>query len=579
MHSTRLILRPLLAAMLAAAAAPVVAQSPYYNPANPSSETGKTSGHELFDTIGCPGQGILGTGCKGAPAPAAAPAKPAAAPAPVVEAKPAKPAEVQAAQTVAPKAESAKTAAVAPAGKQQSVLYVPTGMRETSGLMVERFLPDEIPAGHPFDYKLKVTNLTPASLKDVSVQDVCADNFVLKSSTPAAAQSNGNVLQWNLGELGANESREILVNGTLPAGQSAKSCVTAAYDIAACQAFNVVEPKLAVAVTAPESVSLCAPIPVRYEVSNPGTGTTRAAALTQNVPQGLTAKDAAQTEVAALGDLAPGATRVVETRFKAEKPGVYEFKPMASANPELKADAAATVKVTQPKLAVSKTGSNEVLLGRDVPYAISVSNTGDETARDLIIEETLPAGATLVSATDNVPADNGKLVWKLPELKAGETRQYNYVLGVKRVGDVSSETRVSAFCADAAAATAKTDVKGIPAVLLEVIDVTDPVEVGKGTTYVITATNQGSAKDINLRIRGIVEDSMKIVSSEGATEGAVSGNSVVFAPLPSLAAGDKAEWRVNIEAVKPADARFFVEMTSDIRTRPVQETEATTLFK
>lgn len=60
------------------------AEAPYYNPSNAASPTGKTVGHELYRTIGCPGQGLLGSPCK-VPAPApekVAAAEPVAAPAP-----------------------------------------------------------------------------------------------------------------------------------------------------------------------------------------------------------------------------------------------------------------------------------------------------------------------------------------------------------------------------------------------------------------------------------------------------------------------------------------------------------------
>jgi len=57
------------------------AEAPYYNPANTASQTGKTSGYELYKTIGCPGRGILDAPCVG-PAPVA-PTPPA--PRPVAE--------------------------------------------------------------------------------------------------------------------------------------------------------------------------------------------------------------------------------------------------------------------------------------------------------------------------------------------------------------------------------------------------------------------------------------------------------------------------------------------------------------
>lgn len=550
MRRTFITLSALSAALMCAGA--IQAAEPYYNPANPASPSGKTTGYELYPTIGCPGQGLLNGKCTTAP-----------------EAKP----------EVKPAAKPAPKAAVPVDPWLHSYLYVPTGVKETSGLMVERLVPREVVAGQPFEYLLRVTNLTPTGLKDVSVQDVCGDNFSLVSSTPTAAQTNGNHLQWDLGEMQGKETRDIVVRGSYPAGVAARSCVSAAYDLASCQAFNVVEPKLNLTVTAPAEVMRCEPIPVRYVVSNPGTGTSKEASLTGNTPDGLSSKDGTLMGVVALGDLAAGTSRTVDVLFAAKAPGMYEFKPVASASPELKAEAAVSTKVTQPVLEVTMSGRDEILLGRDVAYTIKVANTGDAVAKDVVVEEMLPAGASLASASDGGKAEAGMVVWRLDDLKPGEIKELNVALSVGNLGMVTSSTRATAYCADEASASAKTDVKGIPAVLLEVVDITDPVEVGKDTTYVITATNQGSATDVNLRIKAVLEDSMSLVSSEGATVGTATGNTVEFAPLPALTPGASATWKVTAKADKPADHRFFVEMTSDLRNRPVQETEATTLFK
>jgi len=96
-------------ASVAAAPAPAVARAraeqPYYNPANPASPSGFTAGYELYRTIGCPAKGLLDRPCD-VPAPAPAPV---AAPAPAPVAAPA-PAPV-AAPTPAPVAAPTPVAA------------------------------------------------------------------------------------------------------------------------------------------------------------------------------------------------------------------------------------------------------------------------------------------------------------------------------------------------------------------------------------------------------------------------------------------------------------------------------------
>ncbi|MHC4469223.1 MAG: hypothetical protein ACYSUZ_07715, partial [Planctomycetota bacterium] len=119
----------------------------------------------------------------------------------------------------------------------------------------------------------------------------------------------------------------------------------------------------------------------------------------------------------------------------------------------------------------------------------------------------------------------------------------------------------------------------ISAILLEVIDLSDPIEVGKDVTYVITATNQGSAPATNILIKALLEKSLEYVGNSGTTGGAVSGDTVSFDPLPALAPKDTATWKIVVKAVKEGDVRFGVTMNSDQLTRDVQETEATKFYE
>lgn len=82
----RISLRTLNIALLAVGcgglAMNAIAQSSYYDPTNIATPQGKTTGYELYKTIGCPGQGILDKGCaveepkKAAPVAKKAPACP-----------------------------------------------------------------------------------------------------------------------------------------------------------------------------------------------------------------------------------------------------------------------------------------------------------------------------------------------------------------------------------------------------------------------------------------------------------------------------------------------------------------------
>jgi outer membrane protein OmpA-like peptidoglycan-associated protein len=81
MRANRFLFTILGATLISAGAVTVHAQEGFYDPSNAASPTGKTIGHELFLTIGCPGRQLLDKPCT-APVVAAAPAPVAAAPEP-----------------------------------------------------------------------------------------------------------------------------------------------------------------------------------------------------------------------------------------------------------------------------------------------------------------------------------------------------------------------------------------------------------------------------------------------------------------------------------------------------------------
>ena len=111
------------------------------------------------------------------------------------------------------------------------------------------------------------------------------------------------------------------------------------------------------------------------------------------------------------------------------------------------------------------------------------------------------------------------------------------------------------------------------------VDLDDPVEVGGNVTYVITATNDGSAPDHNLRVVCQLEDKLNYVSSSGSSEASMMGRTISFTQVRTLAPKTKATWRIICKAVAPGGVRFKVTLTSDVLTRPVEETEATYLYE
>jgi uncharacterized repeat protein (TIGR01451 family) len=485
------------------------------------------------------------------------------------------------------KAAPAKAAPAPAPAKPQPVVKSACGLSSATGaypcsnctlVRLEKSMPAEVAMNTEFGYTIKVINPTDIMLNDVVVTENLAGNYKLSDTNPKA-KADGTKLTFEIGELGPQQTKVITVSGMATSTDCLKSCATVSYVVPTCTSVNVVQPALKLVKTAPASVLLCEAIPVKFVVTNTGSGSAGNVKIEDTLPEGLKTADGKSTIMIDAGTLAAGQSKQFAATLKADKTGKYENKAVASSSAGLKAEASTVTEVHQPILEITKTGPEKLYTGRPVTYEIMVTNKGDVPAREVILEDQLPTGAKFVSASNGGSALGGKVRWEFETLAPGDSRKVSITVTPDGAGTITNVATAKAVCAEGVSASAKTATTGIAAVLLEVVDVEDPIQVGNTETYVITATNQGSTADTNIKIVCTLEDTEQYVSSSGATNASVAGNTITFAPLPTLAQKAQATWRVTVKGVKAGDVRFTAVMTSDQLTRPVQETEATKIYE
>ena len=445
-------------------------------------------------------------------------------------------------------------------------------------IQLNKAMPREVQLNAPFDYTIKVTNVTDMTVADIVVTETTSKNFKFNKASPAAKQV-GNKLSWAIGSLGPKESEVITVSGMAANTDCLKHCATVAYVVPACANVKVVEPELKLVKTAPEEVLICDPIPVKFVVTNSGTGAAENVKIVDTLPAGLKTSDGRSELAFNAGTLGAGESKKFSATLKASKTGEYVNKAFANSAGGLKAQSETTTVVRQPVLVITKSGPELRYLGRSVTYEITISNKGDAAAEDVVVVDTLPTGVSSVVPSNEGSLAAGKVTWKLGTLSPNKSRKVSVMMMPGKAGVITNAASVTATCAESVRDSAKTSVVGIPAVLLEVIDIDDPVEVGGRTTYLITTTNQGTAVDTNISIVCTLEGNHQYVSSSGATTASAVGNKVTFAPLRSLAPKAKVTWRVVVKAAKAGDVRFKVTMNTDQLTRPVEETESTNFYE
>lgn len=335
-------------------------------------------------------------------------------------------------------------------------------------------------------------------------------------------------------------------------------------------------PEITLEKSCPPEVMICDPITYSIVVRNTGDLRATHVKITDRLPAGLSTEQGGNAVSINVGELDPGKSRQFTFSARASKTGSYSNTSVATADDGLRVEASAHVVVGKPALVVSKKGPSKRFLGRPAEFEVTVSNTGDAPARNTVLVD-YPDGGKITEVSDGGRSAGGQASWTLGTIEPGASRTVHVTVKPTRIGTLRNTATATAYCAEASA-TAELSVKGIPAILLEVVDVDDPIEVGENEHYVISVTNQGSAEGTNIKIVCTLPAEEDFVSSDGPTNSNVRGKTVTFEPLASLAPHAKATYRVVVKGNKEGDVRFKVSLTSDQMTSPAEETESTHIY-
>lgn len=154
-----------------------------------------------------------------------------------------------------------------------------------------------------------------------------------------------------------------------------------------------------------------------------------------------------------------GTTTVSPTFTAPPTPDVLTFRLTVTDAFGLSDDDTTTVTVALPDLTIAKSGPDEVDAGEPITYTLVVTNSGPVVASFLVITDALPAGASLIGASDGGERVDGVISWVVPSLGALDwlTRTFtvtatetltnaSYAVacaeGVSGVGSVSVVTKV-----------------------------------------------------------------------------------------------------------------------------------------
>ena len=446
-------------------------------------------------------------------------------------------------------------------------------------LTIEKSAADEIQIGTPAIFAIRVRNVGEVAAHGVEVHDEIPHGTELLEARPQAASIAAGRVVWKIGTLKPGDET-IVEMELMPTAEGEIGSVASVYFASQAAArTRSTRPQLALDVTVPSEVLVGENVKFSIKVSNPGTGKATGVVLTENIPEQLDHPAGAELEYE-IGELKPGESRQVDLTMSAVKAGRVLNQLTARGDGQLQVQRQTQFMVVAPQLELSMKGPKRRYLDRQATYTVTVSNPGTAPAKEVQLVTHLPKGMQFVGANNSGEYDpeTNSVHWALAELPAQQTGEVTLTALPIEPGEQMLRVESVAERGLAAEQQEVVVVEGVAAILFQLADVDDPIEVGGETTYEIRVVNQGSKAASNVQVVAIFPRELKPRTAKGPTRYTVEGQQVRFQPLGRLAPKDETVYQVRAQGLAPGDLRVQVQLMTDEMQSPVTKEESTRVF-
>jgi uncharacterized repeat protein (TIGR01451 family) len=362
-------------------------------------------------------------------------------------------------------------------------------------------------------------------------------------------------------------------------------------------------PKLELVKTEPADVDLCDhSVPVTLTVRNTGNAPATDVQVIDTLPAGWQAPGSSRsagvpassdTQVAdglqlgsprqgvgeevyfKAGTLQAGQER--QFKFVAGFPGkgVYTNTARAKSAEGATAEALAITTVHAPAVTWICTAPAKMVAGRAFKVYLTAGNNGDGNMAKGQIILPIPADVTVGDITEGGAVNNDHIEWFFENLAAGASKTVCVSFTGTNLTTVNFTALISGSCAKPVQTHCSTRIVGVPAVLLELVDLEDPVQVGDPVHYVVTVKNQGFGPLTHVKLLCRVPESQQFVEATGPTGTTLVDGVLTMDTIESMPPHATSVWKVTMKALKDDDVRFKVELQADQYEKPIHEDEST----
>lgn len=458
------------------------------------------------------------------------------------------------------------------------------GHRELEGeqapaLTIEKSAPDEVQIGKPAVFTIRVRNVGEVLAHAVEITDLVPHGTQLvETRPPAAATADGRVV-WSIDTIqpGGETSVEMELLPTAEGDIGSVASVRFASEASA--RTRATRPQLNLEVAAPREVLVGERVTLSIKLSNTGTGTASSIVISESIPEQLVHPAGAELEYE-VGDLRPGQSRQLDLTMNAVKAGQVVNQLVAQGEGRLRVEERTELMIVAPQLELSLRGPKRRYLERQATYTMTVSNPGTASAKQVELVTHLPKGMKFVRADNSGEYDpeTNSVRWALAELPPNQAGQVTLTALPIETGELTMKIEGAAARGLSVEQEEVITIEGVAAILFQLADLDDPIEVGGETNYEIRVVNQGSKAATNVRVVAVFPRELKPRSAQGQTRYTIEGQEVRFQPIARLAPKADTTFQIRAQGLEPGDLRVQVQLMTDEMEGPVTKEESTRVY-
>jgi uncharacterized repeat protein (TIGR01451 family) len=437
---------------------------------------------------------------------------------------------------------------------------------------------DQVNVGQECSCGLLVKNTGTLAAKDIVVEAYFPRTVRLIDADPFPNDSKDHLV-WIFDHLAPGEEKTIEITmipgrrGELP------TSATVRFTGVASAVLTVEEPQLSVAIGGVSEVMVGDSLTEIITVSNPGTGIAHDVVVHARLSEELDHPRGKSVEMG-IGSLGPGETRELRLPLSATAGGDALIQVEARGASNLMHRAECSIRVAAPKLSVEVAGPGLRYVGRHAQYILTVTNDGVATTDNVRLVELVPEGFEFVKADKGgkFDASSGSVTWYVGRLEAGQSARVIADLTAKQIGEYLHHVQASGENGTMAASKVMTRVEGAAAIVMEVADLDDPVEVGTQTAYEIRIRNDGSKAAQHLKVACELPPGVELIDTAGPTELASEKGTLQFKSINELPAGTTVKYLIRVNGRVAGNLRMRAKLTSSAGSEPLVVEEMTKFY-